>query len=84
MMDFSKNNGSGCPCKECKDRYPACHDHCEKSEYVAWREKMATMKKAEQDYRKQFNCISDANIRASWRNKRYSRQVNYNKGRKTD
>jgi hypothetical protein len=24
-----------CPCKDCQERYEACHDHCER--YKAWK-----------------------------------------------
>lgn len=31
------------PCKDCPDRYTACHDHCEK--YQKWKEDRAAEKK---------------------------------------
>lgn len=39
------------PCKGCPDRYPACSDHCQKPEYLAWREEQARIKKAKDNYR---------------------------------
>lgn len=30
------------PCKECKDRYPACHDHCQR--YKEYKAKLAKNK----------------------------------------
>lgn len=36
------------PCRDCPDRHPACHDHCER--YTAWRAERA----AEADYTKRM------------------------------
>ena len=33
------------PCYQCTDRQLACSDHCEKPDFLAWREKMATASK---------------------------------------
>ena len=38
------------PCKGCPDRYPACCDHCQKPEYLAWKEEQAKIRKARQAY----------------------------------
>ena len=38
------------PCKGCPDRYPACPDHCQKPEYLAWKEEQAKIRKARQAY----------------------------------
>lgn len=38
-------------CHDCKDRYPACHDHCEK------------YKKAKEKYREQTSIIKQAKQR---------------------
>ena len=39
------------PCKGCPDRYYACSDHCQKPEYLAWKEEQARIKKAKDNYR---------------------------------
>lgn len=39
------------PCKGCPDRYPGCSDHCQKPEHLAWREELARIKKAKDNYR---------------------------------
>lgn len=31
------------PCKDCPDRYPGCHDSCEK--YKCWKDELAAVKK---------------------------------------
>lgn len=33
-----------CPCKDCKDRHQACHDHCEK--YKEWKKELEANKEA--------------------------------------
>ena len=38
------------PCKGCPDRYPACCDHCQKPEYLAWKEEQATIKRNRDKY----------------------------------
>lgn len=32
------------PCKGCPDRYTACSDHCQKPEFLKWREKLETVR----------------------------------------
>ena len=31
-----------CPCKDCPERHPACHDRCER--YIEWRDKWRAAK----------------------------------------
>ena len=31
-----------CPCKDCKERFPACHSHCNR--YKEWRAKLDKLK----------------------------------------
>lgn len=40
-------------CKDCKDRYPACHDHCEKYQnaLAEWKEKKQSIKHNKRMYR---------------------------------
>lgn len=77
-MDFNRSNGHKCPCRECPEKgCGAKHNTCEK--YKAWRSALDDINKERQkDY---MNNMSDAKKRAIWKNKRYSRRVNYNKGR---
>lgn len=49
MITTMRNARSG-PCKGCPDRYIACSDHCQKPEYLAWKEEQARIRKAKQDY----------------------------------
>lgn len=39
------------PCKECEDRYTACHDHCNK--YKEWKRKQRAVKELDYHYRVQ-------------------------------
>ena len=34
------------PCYKCPDRYTACSDHCQKPDYLAWREKKRRIREA--------------------------------------
>lgn len=40
-------------CKDCPDRYPACHDHCTtyQSELAEWKEKKASIRNAKKTHR---------------------------------
>lgn len=38
------------PCKGCQDKVIACSDHCQKPEYLEYRERLATIKKNERNY----------------------------------
>ena len=35
------------PCYGCPDRYPACSDHCQKPEFLAWTEKREKYREAQ-------------------------------------
>lgn len=37
-----------CPCKGCKDRYPACHSKCDK--YKQWRKELDERREANRTY----------------------------------
>lgn len=83
-MSFQdENNRSKCPCKGCTDRYPGCHDHCE-DRYKPWREERDRKNEAERKYHRGNDTMSEDQKRTLWRNKRYSRQVRYNKSQKAD
>ena len=73
MMNFNNRNASGCPCKGCTDRYPACSDHCQKPEYLEYRKRMKERKEAEDKEKKSYP-MSDAKKKALWRSQRYSRR----------
>lgn len=38
------------PCKGCKDRYPACSDHCEKPDKLAWNAEQEKIREAKRRY----------------------------------
>lgn len=38
------------PCYKCPDRYPACSGHCQKPEFLAWKEEQALIRKNRQNY----------------------------------
>ena len=37
-----------CPCKDCKERYPACHSHCNR--YKEWRADLDKRKEENKTY----------------------------------
>lgn len=37
-----------CPCRKCKDRYPACHSHCDR--YKEWRADLDKRKEESKTY----------------------------------
>lgn len=39
------------PCHKCPDRYPACSGHCQKPEFLEWKEEQEKIRKARKDYR---------------------------------
>lgn len=53
------------PCRECNDRYPACHAKCEC--YLAWRADLDAFKAAEDNYKRVHGevsaVITDARMR---------------------
>lgn len=55
----SKNNG--CPCKDCEDRIPGCHDRC--ADYKAWKATQEELKAADKK-RRGVNTMSDAKRKA--------------------
>ena len=38
------------PCKGCEERYPGCHDHCEK--YAKWKAEVQKINTAEREYKR--------------------------------
>ena len=43
------------PCRDCAERFPACHDHCPKDArgefgYMAWKNEIQRVKKVRRDY----------------------------------
>lgn len=85
-MDFDRKNKTGCPCNTCTEetgRHPGCHDHCE-DRYKPWKKKLDERNEAERKYRKQNDTMSESGKRDMWRNKRYSRQVRFNKHTRND
>ena len=83
MMDFNRESSHKCPCKTCPDK--GCgiyHDSCPK--YTEWRSMVDAKNKAERQRHQNNDTMSDAKKKASWRSKRYSRQLTYNKSTKAD
>lgn len=38
------------PCKGCADRYPACSDHCQKPDFLKWKEEKELIRKNREAY----------------------------------
>lgn len=38
------------PCKGCPDRYIACSDHCQKPEFLKWKDEQALIRKNRKAY----------------------------------
>lgn len=80
MMQFKRGDS---PCKHCPDQgCGAYHNKCEK--YLKWRAKLDKQNEAERTYHKNNDTMSEAKKKATWRSKRYSRQLTYNKSTKAD
>lgn len=47
MIPFVFRSSNDCPCKNCDDRAPTCHDICEK--YGAWKKKVNENRQVERD-----------------------------------
>lgn len=43
-------SGRNDPCNGCPDKVPACSDHCQKPDYLAFRERLDTIRKNRQKY----------------------------------
>ena len=58
------------PCKDCPDRFPACHDHCPK--YKAYKEEREAYKAAKRAERDIDNTIYESTVRkrVQWAMKR--------------
>lgn len=85
-MDFNRESSHGCPCRTCTaetGRHPGCHDHCE-DRYIPWKKKLDERNEAERKILKRRDIMSDAKKKEVWRNRRYSRQLTYNKSTKAD
>ena len=83
MMDFNRESNHACPCMHCPDKgCGAYHSQCEK--YLKWRKKLDERNAAEREIHQRNDTMSEAKKRATWRSKRYSRQLTYNKSTKAD
>ena len=71
------DNNNNCPCKGCTDRFPACSDHCKKTEFLEWKAKKDKAKKENRRYQESFDVLSDAKKREIWRKSRYGKQKTY-------
>lgn len=73
-MPFNRDmRDSGCPCKECGDRNPGCHDKCEK--YKAWRAGWDRMMENRRKYMESLDTISDGYKKYLMRKNRDKRRV---------
>lgn len=82
MTDGKK--GNGCPCRGCADRVPEpnCHGRCER--YREWKAMLDERNRVVREHKQKNNTMSADKLRTIWNNKRYSRQVRYNKSNKAD
>lgn len=67
------------PCKDCTfetGRYPGCHDHCDKPEYLKWREEKRVIREKE---RLERQCCLDYNSMKSKHIERTRRKYNSTK-----
>lgn len=80
-MDFNRSSSHGCPCRHCPDK--GCgprHDTCE--QYIEWRKRIDERNEAERTLRQSSDVMSEAKKKEVWKNKRYSRQLTYNRSTK--
>ena len=61
------------PCRECEERYPGCHDHCEKYQQALkeWEDFKTHVRKEKQD---EFNHYRVSVIRAEMKRRSYGRK----------
>lgn len=72
VMKFNRDNTSGCPCKNCKNKgCGSYHDICEK--FQTWRKKIEKKRENERDFHKKMDTMSESKKRELWRQKRYQR-----------
>ena len=38
MINLQNTGRNRCPCKNCPDHRQPCSDHCQKPEYLAWKD----------------------------------------------
>lgn len=69
MRRAFRNTGDGGPCMGCAERYPGCHDHCER--YRAWHAKVLEAHRKEREYRISMDVMSENKKRTVWRKMRY-------------
>ena len=77
MMSFNHNNKTNCPCKDCTDRYPGCHDKCER--FAGWKQMLEEYRKNEREYHQKNDVISDAKLHTIWKSRRYNSRVGHGK-----
>lgn len=83
MMDFNRENSHECPCRHCPDQgCGSFHDKC--PQFLKWRRKVDARNEAERQRHRNSDTMSEAKKKATWRSKRYSRQLTYNKSTKAD
>ena len=71
---FNRENFYDCPCsRDCDERYPACHDHCDK--FKKWRKKLEKAREEERKYHRNNDLISDDTKRRIWKSQRYKNNL---------
>ena len=66
-----KGSRIGACCRDCQDRYPACHDKCEKykeayTEWIAYKEKIKEARKPSEADKYKFQSIDRMRKRRKW------------------
>ena len=63
-MGWRIASDNGCPCKDCEDRIPGCHDRC--CDFRDWKKAQEELKEAERK-RVGVNTMSDSKKKALWK-----------------
>jgi len=74
-LGWNRSNVGPCPCKDCEERYPACHDQCGK--FREFRKEIDRKRIAEQTARESSDILSESKKRAIWRKQRYNRNKTF-------
>ena len=59
MNNFGRKELKIAPCKDCSERFTACHDHCPKDNrgeigYKAWKSMIKTERKEKRDFERKL------------------------------
>lgn len=53
-------NSRKTPCHNCRDRYTACSDHCQKPEFLAWKKERQTIRENRRKYKALWGYTAEA------------------------